>query len=73
MHDEANPSLFAILNQMTTGLEFLSNNSLPLPRFSWHIDPFGATATRSSSISTQQHHKNQSAHFGCAARLFLRS
>jgi lysosomal alpha-mannosidase len=41
MHDEANPSLFGILNQMYQGLSFLRETFNARPRVEWHIDPFG--------------------------------
>ena len=41
MHDEADPSLFGILNQMYQGLSFLRETFETRPRVEWHIDPFG--------------------------------
>ena len=41
MHDEADPSLFGILNQMFQGLSFLRQTFGTRPSFEWHIDPFG--------------------------------
>ena len=41
MHDEADPSLFGILNQMYQGLSFLRDTFGARPRVEWHIDPFG--------------------------------
>ena len=41
MHDEADPSLFGILNQMHLGLKFLRDTLGARPTVEWHIDPFG--------------------------------
>ena len=41
MHDEADPSLFGILNQMFQGLSFLRDTLGTRPSVEWHIDPFG--------------------------------
>lgn len=41
MHDEADPSLFGILNQMHLGLSFLRDTFGARPTVEWHIDPFG--------------------------------
>ena len=41
MHDEADPSLFGILNQMYQGLSFLRDTFGARPSVEWHIDPFG--------------------------------
>lgn len=41
MHDEADPSLFGILNQMYQGLSFLRDTLGARPSYEWHIDPFG--------------------------------
>ena len=41
MHDEADTSVYAILNQMTIGLDFLEQNLGVRPKVEWHIDPFG--------------------------------
>ena len=41
MHDEADPSLFGILNQMYEGLSFLRDTFGVRPSVEWHIDPFG--------------------------------
>lgn len=41
MHDEADPSLFGILNQMHQGLSFLRDTFGTRPSVEWHIDPFG--------------------------------
>jgi hypothetical protein len=41
MHDEADPSLFGILNQMHQGLSFLRDTFGTRPNVEWHIDPFG--------------------------------
>ena len=41
MHDEADPSLYGILNQMYLGLSFLRDTFSTRPTVEWHIDPFG--------------------------------
>ena len=41
MHDEADTSVYATLNQMTLGLQFLNETLNVRPRHEWHIDPFG--------------------------------
>ena len=41
MHNEADPSLFGILNQMHQGLSFLRDTFGTRPSVEWHIDPFG--------------------------------
>ena len=40
-NDEANPSLYGIVNQMTTGHEYLLQNFGVQPRIAWQLDPFG--------------------------------
>lgn len=41
MHDEADTSMFGIVNQMTQGLRFLNSTLGVRPKVEWHIDPFG--------------------------------
>ncbi len=41
MHDEADTSLYGVVNQMTLGLRFLNKTLGFRPRVEWHIDPFG--------------------------------
>ena len=41
MHDEADTSVYATLNQMTLGLKFLNETLNVRPRHEWHVDPFG--------------------------------
>ena len=41
MHDEADTSMFGILNQMSLGLHFLNTTLEVRPQIEWHIDPFG--------------------------------
>ena len=41
MHDEADTSVYAILNQMSLGLGFLERNLGVRPNVEWHIDTFG--------------------------------
>ena len=41
MHDEADTSVYATLNQMTLGLKFLNETLNVRSRHEWHIDPFG--------------------------------
>ena len=45
MHDEAAASLYAVLNQLTVGFNFLEKNLQTRPHYQWHIDPFGHSAT----------------------------
>jgi hypothetical protein len=40
-NDEANPSLYGIVNQMTSGHEYLLQNFGIQPRIAWQLDPFG--------------------------------
>lgn len=40
-NDEANPDPVAMINQMTTGHEYLLKNFGTSPRVAWQIDPFG--------------------------------
>jgi hypothetical protein len=40
-NDEANPSLYGIVNQMTAGHEYLLQNFGVQPRIAWQLDPFG--------------------------------
>ena len=41
MHDEADTSVYGILNQISVGLDFLEGNLGVRPSVEWHIDPFG--------------------------------
>ena len=41
MHDEADTSVYGILNQISLGLDFLEGNLGVRPSVEWHIDPFG--------------------------------
>ena len=45
MHDEASSSLYSQVNQLTIGIDFVKRQLRTRPRFQWHIDPFGHTAT----------------------------
>jgi hypothetical protein len=47
-HDEANPDLFAILNQNWVGHQYLQRNFGVQPRIAWQIDPFGHSSVTPS-------------------------
>jgi alpha-mannosidase len=40
-HDEANPDIIAMINQMTLGHDYLYKNFGITPKIAWQIDPFG--------------------------------
>ena len=41
MNDEANPDIYAMIDQMTEGLDWIWKRFSIRPRNSWSIDPFG--------------------------------
>lgn len=45
MHDEAVSSLYSVVNQLAVGISFVKDKFNTRPRFQWHIDPFGHSAT----------------------------
>jgi hypothetical protein len=45
MHDEASSSLYSVVNQLSVGINYVQDNFNTRPRFQWHIDPFGHSAT----------------------------
>ena len=47
-NDEANPDPFAVINQVTSGHEYLLKNFGVQPRIAWQIDPFGHSAATAS-------------------------
>ena len=50
-NDEANPSVFGIVNQMTVGHEYLLKNFGVQPKFGWQIDPFGHSSATPSMFA----------------------
>ncbi|XP_013192183.2 alpha-mannosidase 2 [Amyelois transitella] len=46
MNDEANSHWLSIVQQLTTGHQWLLDNVDYIPKNSWHIDPFGHSSTQ---------------------------
>jgi lysosomal alpha-mannosidase len=51
MNDEASTHYNAIVDQMSLGLRFISNNFGVRPTVGWHIDPFGHSSVQASLFS----------------------
>ena len=50
-NDEANPSLYGIVNQMTAGHEYLLQNFGVQPRIAWQLDPFGHSSVSPTAFA----------------------
>jgi len=51
MHDEASSHFMGMLDQTTTGHQFLLRELGVVPRSGWQLDPFGHSATQASLLS----------------------